>query len=467
VSSSSAGDLIAAADRYFRAQLLVHDVPRRSTRVLRPEHPGAKWLDLSADGRYLSTGPWDGSHVQVWDARTGKLVWELPAVHARVRFSPDGRMLAVDEGGRYGVWNTANWQPLLPKRERSLEAFPAPLAWSPDGRMLATLNSRRQVCLLETSSFTELATLALDEQQVIEALTFSPDQSRLLAGTHHPGIVHVWDLGAIRTELRSIGLDWQPAYESDPALSRSTKPIRLRHELDDLAPQSSATRADLLKQFRELSRLIAAEPNDGRHHWHRARTCLSLHRYEEALVDATRATELTPDSHHGWFWKGRALQMLSRCAEAIGAFEKSLELHPKDAWCCRHLASLYTEGPPEVREARRGLALAKQAIDLVGGISSSSEAVPVYLNTLAMAHSRQGNWTAALDALDRAVAMSNARPSSTTLLRQALCYQQLGHPAQARRCYDEALDQIVRDRYDAQFNFDTLRQEAASAIGVE
>jgi Flp pilus assembly protein TadD len=111
--------------------------------------------------------------------------------------------------------------------------------------------------------------------------------------------------------------------------------------------------------------------------------------------------------------------------------------------------------------------LAEQALELARAMSPDrlSHAMPAFLNTFASAEYRNGNWKQALDALDRAAAISDAPPPSTMLLRRALCLHRLGDSTEARRCYEEALDHPRGDPYEAQFNFDTLRQEAAALFG--
>jgi WD40 repeat protein len=84
-------------------------------------------------------GPWE---IRLIDAGTGRQIGRLPTdspVIAALAFSPDGRLLAADNGdGRLSIWNLAerrrqgNPLPVDPVPE-SLEA----VAFSPDGRTLA------------------------------------------------------------------------------------------------------------------------------------------------------------------------------------------------------------------------------------------------------------------------------------------------------------------------------------------
>ncbi len=52
------------------------------------------------------------------------------------------------------------------------------------------------------------ATLPNPDQHIIrfEGLRFTPDGSTLVAGT--PGAIQLWNLGLIRKQLQTLGLDW-------------------------------------------------------------------------------------------------------------------------------------------------------------------------------------------------------------------------------------------------------------------
>ncbi len=68
-------------------------------------------------------------------------------------------------------------------------------------------------------------TLELHEGEIIAALAFSPDGTRLAAGMRG-GAVHVWDMGKLSTELAALGL----ASET-PLAARNTATTRERIEV--------------------------------------------------------------------------------------------------------------------------------------------------------------------------------------------------------------------------------------------
>ena len=74
---------------------------------------------FSPDGARIATGGWDGT-VQLWDAATGKQIWNRPGHFdqvSSVAFSPDGTRIAsggVDSTVR--LWDAATGQPIWEQR---------------------------------------------------------------------------------------------------------------------------------------------------------------------------------------------------------------------------------------------------------------------------------------------------------------------------------------------------------------
>jgi hypothetical protein len=180
-------------------------------------------LALSADGRWLAAGVLGRNEgVRIWDARNGRMERSLPgSTHEYggngVAFSPDGQWLVVGSHGRYQLWRTDPWEagPVFPRDSAADQVGFA--AFSHDGRVLALHRSSQTVQLIDLDSHRELATLSAPDVAfpVNARLTFSADDSLLAAVTQRHAI-RIWDLSALRRQLRRMGLDWEPS-SPDPA----------------------------------------------------------------------------------------------------------------------------------------------------------------------------------------------------------------------------------------------------------
>jgi WD40 repeat protein len=171
--------------------------------------PGSSlFLDVSPDGRWIVTGAWQGTGVNVWEARTGRLVKALPVNgSADVRFSPDGKWLATATGAVSHLWSVDSWQPGLVVRRDDPEIHPGSIAFTPDGSVVALEQSRRVTRLIDLTTGKDVARLEAADVPLCIPLCFSRDGS-LLATKAGPELLQVWDLRAIRTGLKAMNLQW-------------------------------------------------------------------------------------------------------------------------------------------------------------------------------------------------------------------------------------------------------------------
>jgi WD40 repeat protein len=125
------------------------------------------------------------------------------------RFSPDGRWLAVS-GERGRLHAVGTWEPGL--------QFFGRAQFSPDSRLLAVSQVSGVIQLLEVATGRELARLEDPNQEVDTFHLFTPDGTRLLTVSNgKEGGIHVWDLRAIRRQLKEMDLDWDtPDYPAQP-----------------------------------------------------------------------------------------------------------------------------------------------------------------------------------------------------------------------------------------------------------
>ncbi len=175
-----------------------------------------RFVDLSPDGRWIAASGWNIPDVPVWTSGQVEPVARLTAPRGGwIAFSPDSRWLGVSLIGRYELYQTGTWTRSHTLASRAPQ-FGA-LAWSPNSCSIAMAPEPGKLQVVDVDSGRPQFTLELHEGEIIAALAFSPDGTRLAAGMRG-GAVHVWDMGKLSTELAALGL------ASETPLARGTPP---------------------------------------------------------------------------------------------------------------------------------------------------------------------------------------------------------------------------------------------------
>jgi WD40 repeat protein/serine/threonine protein kinase len=150
---------------------------------------------FSADGRLLASAGWD-SKVTVWDVTKGRENFTVQAVFLgspwRVEFSPDGRLLALADGGSAGfvkVYDATTGQPALTRQADNIRV--ASIAFSADSQRLASAGYDKTVKLWDLATGQEVLTLR-GHPDLVSHVVFSPDGQRL-ASASEDGTVKIWD----------------------------------------------------------------------------------------------------------------------------------------------------------------------------------------------------------------------------------------------------------------------------------
>ncbi|HEY6991993.1 MAG TPA: c-type cytochrome domain-containing protein, partial [Bryobacteraceae bacterium] len=155
-------------------------------------------LRFSPDGKILAVGAY--REVRLIDPATNKLLATLPEHADYVRsiaFSPDGKMLAAgggppQRGGEIKIWDTQSHR-LLKTMNGDTDCIYS-VAWSPDGKLIASGSYDKMVKLWDVASGKELRNLQ-DHIDAVFAVAFSPDGKRL-ASASQDRTVKIWDVAS-------------------------------------------------------------------------------------------------------------------------------------------------------------------------------------------------------------------------------------------------------------------------------
>jgi WD40 repeat protein len=147
----------------------------------------------SPGGRLLATGSGFGA-IRIWDADAGALVREMEGSHnsAHVVYSPDGRLLAVGEGGWAEEFPVRLWDPGSGELLRTLHGHTedvSGLAFTPDGGVLASGDWDGTTRLWDVATGEQLQTL--QQPWSAKVVAFRPD-GRRLATAGFDGLVWIW-----------------------------------------------------------------------------------------------------------------------------------------------------------------------------------------------------------------------------------------------------------------------------------
>jgi WD40 repeat protein len=155
-------------------------------------------LRFSPDGKILAVGAY--REVRLIDPATNKLLATLTGHADYVRsiaFSPDGKMLATgggppQRGGEIKIWDTQSHR-LLKTMNGDTDCIYS-VAWSPDGKLIASGSYDKMVKLWDAASGKEVRNLQ-DHIDAVFAVAFSPDGKRL-ASASQDRTVKIWDVAS-------------------------------------------------------------------------------------------------------------------------------------------------------------------------------------------------------------------------------------------------------------------------------
>jgi serine/threonine protein kinase/WD40 repeat protein len=388
---------------------------RRDGRLASPD---GKWLVYSSD-----------KGVRIWDARSGKLVRDLTATRGKVflLFSPDGKWLVTGSDDGYFFWQVDSWtlHYQLPRGEAG--GLPTSATFSLDSKLAALYQSVWEIQLIHLATGRVIATLPNLEPCPLETFAFSPDGTQLAATTRTQSI-HLWDLRAIRKQLRTMDLDWD--LEPYPARSpiQDTRPLEIQADLGHMINKE------------KYSLIIAFFPFHAEAYYQRGLAHARSVQWQEAIDDFSMALALKPD-HAEAYYARELIRSHPELGGAVVAIDSALAPGPTDdARTHNNLAWLLATCPePKFRNPSRAVELAKTAVELAPQAS-------IVRNTLGVAHYRTGNWKEAIEKLEKAEALAPGTFMAWNAFFLSMAHWQLGDKEKARQWYMQAVSWMEKNR---------------------
>jgi serine/threonine protein kinase/WD40 repeat protein/tetratricopeptide (TPR) repeat protein len=397
---------------------------------------------VSPDGKYLAIGGHTGGAIQIYRTRDATRVSGL-AVEGRggIVFSPDGKWLMTQESP-CKLWEVETW-----REARQIDGWGC--CFSADGRLLAVQDTNKSILLVHTETGRVLAHLDSPDLCSVQSATFSPDGSRLVITTREDPGIRVWDLRRVRRQLFAMGLDWDapPLPDLDRSAESTEDPRSLAVDVDfgplhnrvahyqtDLE-QYTAPVAELADRYTERLKADLADL-DALHH--RAHALLRLDRPEEALADFSAGLALRPLDAHLRAYKGACLFKLKHHAQALDELEPAFRSDPESVRAIANLArDINTRAWDLVKgrlvqpDAPTTVRLAEFAVSMAPGKRAS-------LNTLGVALYRAGEFTRAIETLEKSLEAGKGQFDGFDLFFLAMAHYRANHIMPARDCLDRA-----------------------------
>jgi RNA polymerase sigma factor (sigma-70 family) len=176
--------------------------------------PGkATWANLVrfSPDRTIMISTWNNASLSLWDTATGKEIRRIPIplessqTPGDLAFSPDGKLLAVEEASGKAVWlyDPATGKQVCTVEGMSNSASTFLLTFSPDGRIL-TAADRKAIHLAEVPTGRQLPSIVPPKERYAVAVALSPDGRTLAApctSLFNGGLMRLWEVATGKERL--------------------------------------------------------------------------------------------------------------------------------------------------------------------------------------------------------------------------------------------------------------------------
>jgi WD40 repeat protein len=233
-SRSRNGRTLAIVSETAGAGLLM-DVTTEPVQGSNFAHPGASFVALSQDNRWVASSGWHSDRVRLWNANTGEMVneWVLGMMTV-VFFTPDSRTLIICRGDGFTFWDVETVQQIR-RFERDVGHQPGYVAFSADGKLMALEMAPGVIHLKDVVTGRTVARFEDPHGDQAWWMGFTPDGTQLVVAARYAKAIHIWDLRAIRQRLKGMKLDWDwPEFSPAAAARQSTGyakvEVRVNHD---------------------------------------------------------------------------------------------------------------------------------------------------------------------------------------------------------------------------------------------
>jgi len=186
---------------------------------------------------------------------------------------------------------------------------------------------------------------------------------------------------------------WQRAVQLDPDYAEA-------HSNLGIALKELGRLPEAIEQYKEALR---ARPDLVAAHYALGMALWLTGKREDAIDQYEQAVKIQPDFPEGHDALGLALAQVGRTKDAIQNFEQALHVRPDYADAQNNLARLLATLPvAEGGDPARAVTLARRACDL------TTNRVPAYLDTLAVAYAAAGRFNEAIDAAQKGIALARS-----------------------------------------------------------
>jgi hypothetical protein len=292
-------------------------------------HPRGEVQALSADGRWAASCGWHSDRVRLWNAGTGQMVHEwVTGKWTYACFTPDSRTLIISRGDEFSFWDVETLRPIQ-RLPRDVTPFPGHMAFSPDGKLMALEMAPAVLHLKEVATGRTVAKLEDPCGDRATWQSFTPDGTKLVVAANYASAIHVWDLRAIRAQLKEMNLDWDwPEFPPAPAGKPAAVPATIEVVPGDLAKPALTREQRARQAIEHYRRGLEANPDTAAAcndlAWAYLTAPEALRDVEAALPLAGKAVRLAPKSAVYRNTLGAAYYRAGRYREAVAALRPNV-----------------------------------------------------------------------------------------------------------------------------------------------